>query len=292
MCSAFNSLISLGGCLDQWSSLSSVASAHCRESSTLQRECGWPQWNKRHPKWHVCLFCNTHGIWFTEDSHPQSLLYCPSFIWPHQCPLPRLPTDIFNLMISHRDRNLPTEVTAPSNGRFTLQWLIPDASVSEMIPNNLDAAFKKYTRKPKPSDLLLHYNYGAAALKWWGHGTNVLRKQFKPPRPITPVPAEAGPSRTAHTRTTAIRKREEAQKHGTTGKRGTTRQQSTAREPVAAPAEAGSVEEGQREQATWDEDEVMLFFWENTQAAKERHGKRFQESAQRMDSWRKGLPSV
>ncbi|KAJ7729221.1 hypothetical protein B0H14DRAFT_3518366 [Mycena olivaceomarginata] len=36
------------------------------------------------------------------------------------------------------------------------------------VPNNKDAAFKKHSKKPKPSPLLLHYNYGVAALKWWG----------------------------------------------------------------------------------------------------------------------------
>ncbi|KAJ7867348.1 hypothetical protein B0H14DRAFT_3441796 [Mycena olivaceomarginata] len=36
------------------------------------------------------------------------------------------------------------------------------------VPNNKDAAFKKHSKKPKPSPLLLHYNYGVAVLKWWG----------------------------------------------------------------------------------------------------------------------------
>lgn len=37
--------------------------------------------------------------------------------------------------------------------RYTLQRLNPDEYAITMIPNNSDAAFKKWTRKPKPSDL-------------------------------------------------------------------------------------------------------------------------------------------
>jgi hypothetical protein len=61
---------------------------------------------------------------------------------------------------------------------------------------------------PKPSDLLLHYNYGAAAIKMWGRGIEVLRDHAKP-RP--PKRVEMGPSRTTHDRQTAIQKRDAAQ---------------------------------------------------------------------------------
>jgi hypothetical protein len=50
-----------------------------------------------------------------------------------------------------------------------------------MFPNNSDGAFLNQ-HEPKPSDLLLHYNYGAAAVKHWGRNVDVLDK-----RPDLPV---------------------------------------------------------------------------------------------------------
>jgi hypothetical protein len=49
---------------------------------------------------------------------------------------------------------------------YTLQWLVdPGEGMTFIIPNNSNAAFKKNTRRQKPSDVLLHYNYGAAAIR-------------------------------------------------------------------------------------------------------------------------------
>jgi len=180
----------------------------------------------------------------------------------------------------YSDRTLSNDVTYPSNGRYSLQWLNPDPNVIAMIPNNRDAAFKKRSKRPKPSSLLLHYNYGAAAVKCWGHGTQVLYNLFKPPCPRVPVPVPVGPSRNIHDRKVAIQKREEAQKGG--------RAQDTGR----AGTEEAEVGTGKEEQATWDEDDVMIVFWGNPQAAKERHAWKLQENVQRMEKWRKGLPSV
>jgi len=73
-----------------------------------------------------------------------------------------------------------TAVCYPTGSRYTLQWLIdPGKFVRDTIPNNLDAAFRKYTKELKPSKLLLHYNYGAAAVKNWGHGIEVLLNRAK-----------------------------------------------------------------------------------------------------------------
>jgi hypothetical protein len=43
-------------------------------------------------------------------------------------------------------------------------------------------------------------------------------------------------------------------------------------------------------QVMWDEDEVMLFFWGNSQAAKERHLKKVDENTRHMEQWREGVP--
>jgi hypothetical protein len=200
-----------------------------------------------------------------------------------------------------RHRNLSNDVTYPSPGRYTLQWINPDESVAEMIQNNCDAAFKKYTRKPKPSELLLHYNYGAAAVKWWGHGTEVLHNRFQPPRPSGPVLAPSGPSRGTHNRSIAIHKRDEARMRGTeehgssgTGKHGAVQVANKVGygAQAARGASARYCEDELDEQVMWDEDDVMLYLWGNSQAAKERHRKKVQENTHRMERWRDGLPPV
>ena len=71
-----------------------------------------------------------------------------------------------------------------------------------MIPDNSDAAFSTQSNLLKLSDLLLHYNYGAAAIKMWGCATA--------PRPPLPQSVKMGPSRTTHNRTTTIGKLEGA----------------------------------------------------------------------------------
>jgi hypothetical protein len=43
-----------------------------------------------------------------------------------------------------------------------------------------------------------------------------------------------------------------------------------------------------KEQA-WDEDDVVLFLWENTEAAQERQLKRVGERTRRMEQWRRGV---
>ena len=149
-----------------------------------------------------------------------------------------------------------------------------------MIPNNSDATFKKATKKPKPSDLLLHYTYGAAAVRCWGRGTEILAKLATPPRPQVPVPAPAGPKRTIHDKDATVRKRSKGQRTGETGTGS-----STAGDETAELVES----EGQ---VIWDEDEVMLFFWGNSEAAKQRHLKKVGENTQRLEQWRDGVAQV
>jgi hypothetical protein len=72
----------------------------------------------------------------------------------------------------------------------------------------LDAAFKRNTDLPRPSELLLHYNYGAAVVKHWHCHTHLLSGRHRRNIPRSP-PAQvkhepAGPSRTIHDRTQAI----------------------------------------------------------------------------------------
>ncbi|KAF8509116.1 hypothetical protein BU17DRAFT_7722, partial [Hysterangium stoloniferum] len=168
--------------------------------------------------------------------------------------------------------HMATSVTYLKDSRYTLQWLNPGLATKAMLPDNRDATFKKGTRKAKPSDLLLHYNYGAAAVKWWGNGTETLRKLAQPPRPSVPVPAPSGPSRTTHDRKTAFSKHDAARAADVSG----------AGNATAGPSTTGpATGEGLLDlegQAMWDEDDVVLFFWGNSQAARECHDRKVQEN--------------
>jgi hypothetical protein len=173
------------------------------------------------------------------------------------------------------DRELQDGVIYPRGSRYTFQWLLqPDPSLLTTVRNNTDATFKMYTKKPKPSALLLHYQYGATAIKRWGRGKRVLRNLAHPPRPGMPVPAPTGPSRTRHDRTSVLRKLDIARNPGGAN--------------IAGAGTGGLAEsEGQ---AVWDEDDAMLFLWGNSPAAKERRLKRVGENTQRVEQWREGVP--
>ena len=181
----------------------------------------------------------------------------------------------------HNRTDLASDVGYPPHERYTLQWLEdPGPADTNMIPNNSDSTFKKGTKKPKPSDLLLHYTYGAAAVRRWGRGTKILMKLATPPRPQVRVPAPAGPKRATHDKDTTVRKRFKGQRTGETG----------AGSSLAGTETGGLVEsEGQ---VIWDEDEVMLFFWGNSKAAKQRHLKKVGENTQRLEQWRDSVAQV
>ncbi|KAI9566234.1 hypothetical protein HD554DRAFT_2315664 [Boletus coccyginus] len=73
----------------------------------------------------------------------------------------------------------PHGSTYPLTSRYTLHWLAagvqsPRIFSRPILPSNIDAAFVSH-HKPGPSDLLLHYNYGAAAVKHWGR--NIRKKE-------------------------------------------------------------------------------------------------------------------
>jgi hypothetical protein len=153
--------------------------------------------------------------------------------------------------------------------RYTLQWIITrdDQFALDLFPNNNDATFMDQ-QLPKPADILLHYNYGAAAVKQWGKNTSVLTNRPDIPRPSVPVPAPMGRIR----RNTAIEKRAAAVSQGGQGAGG----ERNRSEGAAADLE---------EQDRWDEDDVMLFFWGNSKAALERNAQR-SRSAQ--NTWKIG----
>ncbi|KAI0289275.1 hypothetical protein BC826DRAFT_630875 [Russula brevipes] len=111
---------------------------------------------------------------------------------------------------------MPEGAVYPANERYTLQsleTLPPDVSV--FVPVNRDGAFRGSSDEEKPSGLLLHYNYGAAAVKVWGHGKEVLEAQRQPLRPPPRQPAPVRYGRAGRNdRSIAIEKRKRQQSGG------------------------------------------------------------------------------
>ncbi|KAJ7642551.1 hypothetical protein B0H17DRAFT_1104996 [Mycena rosella] len=172
----------------------------------------------------------------------------------------------------------------PDGQRYTLQWLHGSAEERAVVPNNSDATFKKHSHTPKPSPMLLHYNYGAAAVKWWGHGKSHLEISNRPtmPRPSVPVPAATGPIRT---------KRTAAQLEASSLKRAT----GDAGGSGSLPRDS----EAARDEEATDPDEIVLFFWSQNPAALERRKceaedqkREEEERASRMEQWRGSLIAV
>lgn len=174
------------------------------------------------------------------------------------------------------ERNERTEmaedVEYPVTGRYTLQWLTaPNKFMSDVIPNNRDATFKKRSRKAKPSDLLLHYNYGAAAVKQWGYGVEAFQ-QLPKARPPGPVTAPLGPERTTHTREKTIQQLDTARNASRGGSRNRI---------ARAASGSGTRRTVNTEQAEWDEDDVMLFSGET---------RRLRKIGMKRNKW--NLPSI
>jgi hypothetical protein len=158
-------------------------------------------------------------------------------------------------------------VSYPTNSRYTLQWIVtPDSQTLNLFPNNNDATFMDQ-ELDKPADVLLHYNYGAAAVKKWGKNTSVLTDRPDIPRPSIRVEDD---------RNTAVQRRVAAMSQGG---------QCAGSERNGSEEAAGDL----AEQEAWDEDDVMLFFWGNSKAAMERHAQKMQERTEYLEEWRAGV---
>ncbi|KAF7333904.1 hypothetical protein MSAN_02403200 [Mycena sanguinolenta] len=175
-------------------------------------------------------------------------------------------------------RPLKNDIEYPDGERYTLQWLDGCAEERAVIPNNSDAKFRINTQIDKPSPMLLHYNYGAAAVKWWGRGKSHLEILNRPtmPRPSVPVPASLGPRRTKRTAaelTASIQKR-------------------TVRNTGGSGSGPRNSEAVQDEEVI-DPDDVVMFFWTQNPAARERRKceaedrkREEEERASRTEQWR------
>jgi hypothetical protein len=173
-------------------------------------------------------------------------------------------------------RYLRAGTQCPAVERFTLQLLvdIPNPERTQLERTRMigqDAAFKSGTNLPKPSALLLHYRYGAAAVKLWGRHEHLLssaghRENIpRPPATVTPYPSD--PSTSINNRSTAIRKRERrADNAGSSKKqRGETRENGERTAGYEEPDQDDSstrrvIVEAVDGSTGWDEDDWMLFF--------------------------------
>jgi len=102
----------------------------------------------------IVTFCYFSGFDFFDPRRVVVLQVC------HICPPARpLPDPTSGIPMCHDLGDRPEEVGYPCGSRYTLQWVAtPSTHSTRVLPNNRDAAFKKRTKDPKPSDLSLHYN--------------------------------------------------------------------------------------------------------------------------------------
>ncbi|GJJ07772.1 hypothetical protein Clacol_001977 [Clathrus columnatus] len=110
-------------------------------------------------------------------------------------------------------RELPEGASYPQGSRYTLQWLTTGYNVTtrSRYPHNSDAAFIDHSL-PKPSELILHYMYGAAMLQQFGLGgyEELLLTRAGVPRPEPPPRVPTPPTRTVGDRSRTIAKLEQA----------------------------------------------------------------------------------
>ena len=151
-------------------------------------------------------------------------------------------------------------------------------STLAVIPDNNDATFAFRTRQSnRPSDLLLHYTYGAAAVKHWGKNSGILTQRPGIPRPAIPAPMQMGPSKLEHDRSNTTRKQVE----WTSDDTGVQLTAETKDNGVGA-----GVGDARKEH---DEDDVMLFLWGNTKVARQRHAQKEEERRGYLEQWRSGI---
>jgi hypothetical protein len=112
----------------------------------------------------------------------------------------------------------------------------------------------------------------AAAVKCWGKNSAILGTRAGLPHPPKPAVALMAPTRAVGARTGTIAKLDKA--------RGADQVQSADNGDGAGPSTLA--------ESTWDEDDVMLFFWGNTKAATERHAARERERERNIHEWREG----
>ncbi len=223
--------------------------------------------------------CNQHSI--LQSPLTWSFLQTPNHV---------LTIDDVPLVVDS-DRNFMSGTQCPPDVRYTLQLIdhsIPGRTRLETACNlRRDAAFKIETDSPKPSGLLLHYHYGTTVIRCWGRNQHILRSGNGPPGPPPPPPGlgtdptnPSGPSTSAQDRTTTAPKRK--RNGGTAGS-------SKKKKGRNHNSGAGDAIADVNESTEWNEDDYMLLFWSNTEAARERRQAAEDEFSSRITTWASGV---
>ena len=70
------------------------------------------------------------------------------------------------------------------------------------------------------------------------------------------------------------------------------RKKAQAAAPAKAKKQQTSAGEGSKRDATWDEDDIMLFFWGNSRVATNRYIEKHEEKKKKFEQWRQGVESA
>jgi hypothetical protein len=165
-------------------------------------------------------------------------------------------------------------ISYPKNKRYTLQWLVLPSppGILNIFPNNNDAAFENH-RIAKPSDLLLHYNYGVAVVKQWGRNVKILEKRPGFPRPSKPVPAPMGRKKEKKNHGASIKKRAEATRQEG---QGTSKKRKTRNSTRAQDADSEAL-------PSWDADDTVMAYSANPKVAQQRRAWKEKKQKERME---------
>ncbi|GJJ06159.1 hypothetical protein Clacol_000348 [Clathrus columnatus] len=171
----------------------------------------------------------------------------------------------------------------PSNTRYTFQYLSNQEHQASLqaIPDNNDAMFATTPASltlPRPSALLLNYNFGVAAVENWGHNKSLLYNCLGVQRPERGAVA-MGPSRVpgkeGRKSLAEKRKREDdEQKQDKAGRSSTSQNTRTQQD-----------DEG----GEYDAEDIVLFFWGNSKAARERHQRKEENLRDSVEEWKSSV---
>jgi hypothetical protein len=152
--------------------------------------------------------------------------------------------------------------------RFTAQWLVSDPKLERGLVNNTDAAFKTWSRSNLfPSELLLDYNYGAAAVKLWGRGRHTLVDHvFQRPLKAIPITQPVFKEMDAGARAELALKRDLSALTGS----------------GAEHMQGGDAEE-------LDEDDILMLFAASTPAARARRERDRRKLAESVQHWTRSV---
>lgn len=169
----------------------------------------------------------------------------------------------------------------PLDCRYTYQQIDQPTGHLDNFDNlvlldNNDATFLEPSILPKPSALLLNYNYGVTAVRRWGQNTAIISERAAAFRPKAPTPA-MGPAKTS---------REENRKNFAKKRK---RLETGCLSENEGEEKGTKVSDSRDEAQEWDEHDIMLFFWRNTKIVRERLRDEAHNLSTRIEDWRRSV---